>query len=61
MVNYSAFAGLSWSETADVVSSVLSHAYPELVARRDHIHKVISSEEERFLERLDQGTTMLQT
>lgn len=47
-------------ETADVVSSVFSHAYPELVARRDHIHKVISSEEERFLERLDQGTAMLQ-
>lgn len=47
-------------EMADVASSVFSHAYPELVARRDHIHKVIGSEEERFLERLDQGTTMLQ-
>lgn len=46
-------------EMADVVSSVFSHAYPELVARRNHIYKVISSEEERFLERLDQGTTML--
>jgi len=47
-------------DIADVVSSVFSHAYPELVMRRDHIHKVIRSEEERFLERLDQGTTMLQ-
>lgn len=47
-------------DMADVVSSVFSHTYPELVMRKDHIHKVIGSEEERFLERLDQGTTMLQ-
>ena len=47
-------------DMADVVSSVFSHTYPELVMRKDHIHKVIGSEEQRFLERLDQGTTMLQ-
>ncbi len=47
-------------EMADAVLSVFSDTYPELIVRRDHIHKVISSEEERFLERLDQGTAMLQ-
>lgn len=48
------------ADIADAVSSVFSHVYPELGARRDHIDKVIRTEEERFLERLDQGTTMLQ-
>ena len=37
----------------------MGHTYPELVERRDHVLRVIRSEEERFGETLSQGTEML--
>lgn len=48
------------ADVADVITSVMGDVYPELVERRDHIRKTLSTEEERFLGRLDQGTSILQ-
>mgnify|MGYP000873088356 FL=1 len=48
------------ADVADVIISVMGDSYPELVERRDHIRKTLSVEEERFLGRLDQGTSILQ-
>ncbi|MGE5588315.1 MAG: alanine--tRNA ligase [Clostridia bacterium] len=48
------------ADVADVITSVMGGGYPELVERRDHIRKTLSVEEERFLGRLDQGTSILQ-
>ncbi|MCR4402203.1 MAG: alanine--tRNA ligase [Firmicutes bacterium] len=48
------------ADVADVITSVMGGVYPELVERRDHIRKTLSIEEERFIDRLDQGTSILQ-
>ncbi|MGE5573259.1 MAG: alanine--tRNA ligase [Bacteroidota bacterium] len=48
------------ADVADVITSVMGDVYPELVERRDHIRRTVSTEEERFLGRLDQGTSILQ-
>ncbi|MEW6228720.1 MAG: alanine--tRNA ligase [Bacillota bacterium] len=48
------------ADLAGVIASVMGDVYPELVERQEHIRKTISTEEERFLGRLDQGTGMLQ-
>ena len=39
----------------DVVTDTMSGAYPELAARRDHLVNTTRSEEERFLETIDEG------
>ncbi|HPZ44413.1 MAG TPA: alanine--tRNA ligase [Bacillota bacterium] len=44
---------------AGAVVRQMGHTYPELVERRDHVIRVIRSEEERFGETLNQGTDML--
>ncbi len=48
------------ADVADVITSEMGDVYPELVERRDHIRETLSTEEERFLGRLDQGTSILQ-
>jgi alanyl-tRNA synthetase len=40
---------------ADVVIEQMGSAYPELVAHRDEIHRVLAAEEERFGETLERG------
>jgi alanyl-tRNA synthetase len=40
---------------ADVVIEQMGQAYPELVERRDEIHRVLAAEEERFGETLERG------
>jgi alanyl-tRNA synthetase len=40
---------------ADVVIEQMGAAYPELVERRDEIHRVLAAEEERFGETLERG------
>ncbi len=39
----------------DDVCATLGDEYPEIIKRKDHIQKVIKSEEERFLQTLDRG------
>ena len=46
-------------DMADTVISEFSPVYPELSAGQDHIRKIVRSEEERFLNRLDQGIGIL--
>jgi alanyl-tRNA synthetase len=46
-------------KVAGAVIRQMGHTYPELVERRDHVLRVIRSEEERFGETLSQGTEML--
>lgn len=43
----------------DKVIEVSKDAYPELETRKDYIKKIISIEEERFQETIDQGTSIL--
>ena len=40
---------------ADVVIEQMGPAYPELVEHRDHIHRVLTEEEQRFAETLERG------
>jgi alanyl-tRNA synthetase len=40
---------------ADTVIEQMGAAYPELVENREHIHRVLSAEEERFSETLERG------
>lgn len=47
-------------EVVDVVIEQMKQGYPELEERRDYIHKVVSLEENRFHETLDQGINLLQ-
>lgn len=47
------------SELSEKVIEVSKGAYPELEERKDYIKKVISIEEERFQETIDQGTQIL--
>lgn len=47
-------------DIVDVVIEQMKAAYPELEEKRDYIHKVISLEENRFHETLDQGIGILQ-
>ncbi len=42
------------------VIGLMNEAYPELKQREDHIARVVSAEEERFLQTLDQGLEILQ-
>lgn len=46
-------------QVADTVINKMSKAYPELVEHKQHILRVIRTEEERFLETLTQGTEIL--
>jgi len=47
-----------WRVTEAVIES-MGVAYPELVERRTHIEEVIRTEEERFVDTLDKGLTLL--
>lgn len=44
---------------AEAVMGTMSSAYPELTERHDHILRVIEAEESRFMETLEQGTSLL--
>jgi len=46
-------------EVAMQVVAQMGEVYPELLARRDFIDKVITGEEERFLKTLDRGLSLL--
>jgi alanyl-tRNA synthetase len=43
----------------DAVNAMMGEAYPELLAQKDYIKKVIRAEEERFAETLDRGLAIL--
>jgi alanyl-tRNA synthetase len=43
-------------EMVVIVAEVMGEAFPELIEKRDHIQRVIESEEARFLETLTDGT-----
>jgi alanyl-tRNA synthetase len=45
---------------ADVVVDQMSEAYPELPSAREEIHRVLSTEEERFSETLARGLTLFE-
>jgi alanyl-tRNA synthetase len=45
---------------ADVVIAQMGRAYPELVERRDEIHRVLAAEEQRFGETLERGMTIFE-
>ena len=47
------------AELSDAVIEMSKDAYPELLDRKDYIQKIISLEEERFQETLDQGNQIL--
>ncbi len=47
-------------EMAEAVTSLMGDAYPELIQRQEYVQKTIRAEEERFLARLDQGTSLLE-
>jgi len=44
---------------ADLVIDQLGDVYPELVAHRDEVHRILGAEEERFLRTLETGTQLL--
>jgi alanyl-tRNA synthetase len=61
-VRHGHFLGLKepfLAETARVVTEIMGEAYPELVARRDFILRVIDLEERRFRETLSEGLERL--
>lgn len=43
-----------------VVADILGDVYPELREKREHISRVVTAEEEKFSETLEQGLTVLQ-
>ena len=43
----------------DAVNAMMGDAYPELLEREEYIKKVIHAEEERFMETLDRGLSIL--
>jgi alanyl-tRNA synthetase len=47
------------AEVCDGVAEAMGAAYPEIVAARDEVRKVVSLEEERFGETLDRGLDLL--
>lgn len=47
------------SELSKIVIETGKHAYPELEEKKDYIYKVLSVEENRFYETLDQGMELL--
>ncbi|MDD2217755.1 MAG: alanine--tRNA ligase [Eubacteriales bacterium] len=47
------------AELADTVIDTSKEAYPELVEKRDYIRKVISVEEAKFADTIDQGTNII--
>ncbi|WP_350344504.1 alanine--tRNA ligase [Proteinivorax tanatarense] len=47
------------SELIDVVEEIMGHHYSELTDKKDYITKVVSIEEERFAQTLDQGLELL--
>lgn len=54
--------GIQGNFLVDLVESVLEvygEAYPDLVSRKDYIKKIISLEEERFQQTIDQGLSIL--
>ena len=63
-VRHGHFLGLGepfLTKTASVVAEIMGDAYPELVARRDFILRVIDQEERRFRETLTEGLERLDT
>ena len=48
------------NQVVDSVVRQMGGAYPELVEREDYIHRVVSLEEQRFTETLEQGMRLLQ-
>ncbi len=44
---------------ADLVIDQLGDVYPELVAHREEVHRILGAEEERFLRTLETGTQLL--
>ncbi|MCG8484073.1 MAG: alanine--tRNA ligase [Clostridia bacterium] len=51
--------GIFLTDLVDQVIKVSKEAYPELEEREDYIKKIVSIEEERFQETIDQGTNIL--
>ena len=51
--------GYFLSDLADRVIETSGEAYPELVSRRDYIKKIISVEEEKFSQTIEQGESIL--
>ncbi|MCL1999283.1 MAG: alanine--tRNA ligase [Turicibacter sp.] len=47
-------------EICELVIAENAHAYPELAEKRSHIIQVLTSEEERFFETLDNGLALLE-
>lgn len=47
------------TEVADVVITCSSSAYPELTEKKEYINKVLSTEENKFYQTLDQGLEIL--
>ncbi len=47
------------SELSEKVIEVSGEAYPELVEKRDYIHKIISVEEDKFAATIDQGESII--
>lgn len=47
------------SQLSDTVISISKDAYPELLEKRDYISKVLTVEEDRFYETIDQGMAIL--
>ena len=54
-------SGLFLHDLADQVIDVSCHEYEEIAEKRDHIKKLIRSEEERFAVTIDQGFELLWT
>jgi alanyl-tRNA synthetase len=49
------------NQLVDRVIEISKDAYPELSEKQEYIHTIISMEEERFQETIDQGTEMLKS
>lgn len=48
------------ADLAKIVVKTSSLAYPELAVRFEHVHKIISIEEEKFAKTIDQGSEILE-
>lgn len=51
--------GAFLNKLVDCIIEISKDAYPELLERKDYIKKIVSIEEERFQETLDQGSEIL--
>lgn len=46
-------------ELSDRVMEVSGEAYPEIIEKKEYIHKIIATEEEKFASTIDQGTSII--